>query len=65
MTENLPSSRCLKEKLCPCRAWIQCHMYVDRNIQAQRLKRKEYGMIEWYQDNFRIDYKIADVFGNG
>lgn len=45
---------------CPCRLWINCDTYVDRKRQTQRLKRKEYNIIEWYKNNFRDEYKIAE-----
>ena len=65
MADNKQPVSCLKEKCCPCRVWLQCHIYVDKKMQTQRLKRKKYDSMEWYKDNFRFDYNLADIFGNG
>lgn len=54
-----------KERKCPCRLWLNCVNYVDMQRQAWRLKRKEYDFSEWYNNNFRVEAKMSDVFGNG
>ncbi len=60
----MPGNGC-KERKCPCRLWVNCLNYVDKERQAWRLKKKEYDFYEWYMDNFRSDTQMADVLING
>lgn len=61
------SPKCLKEKRCPCRQWINCRHYVDDTKRQLRLKWKHLHdpklqeTLEWYNYHFRIDW-IADSY---
>ena len=53
------------QRKCPCRMWVNCVNYVDRQRQEWRLKKKEYDFHVWYKDNFRYDIQMVDVLVNG
>jgi hypothetical protein len=54
-----------KERKCPCRLWVNCVNYVDAQRQMWRMKNRENSFANWYRDNFKLEIKMADVFGNG
>ena len=54
-----------KIRKCPCRMWVNCHNYTDRQKLIRKLKKKEYDFHIWYKDNFRSEVKMVDISGNG
>jgi hypothetical protein len=44
---------------------VNCVNYVDAQRQMRRLKNRENGFANWYTDSFKLEIKMADIFGNG
>jgi len=45
--------------------WVNCLNYVDLQRQAWRLRKKEYDFNDWYNINFKVEYRASDILGNG
>lgn len=52
-------------KKCACRLWVNCHYYIDKKRQEERLKNKEYDFWEWYDTYYRSLPTLQDIAANG
>lgn len=50
-----------------CRRWVNCPTYNDKDKQLNRLKNKEQNINiqQWYNDSFRQEAIMHDLYING
>lgn len=52
---------------CPCRRWLNCDYYVDEHEKQIRIQMKEKvsEIHVWYEEIFRCDITMHDLYVNG